>query len=55
MKQEIDVVFVRDPNQQIRIMREYLAKLKLLNRRLDWMARSKEARKAAEIERLLRQ
>ena len=55
VKQEIDVVFVRDPNQQIRIMREYLAKLKLLNRRLDWMARSKEARKAAEIERLLRQ
>ncbi len=54
-KAEIAVVFVRDPNQQIRIMREYLAKLKLLEHRLDWMARAKDARKAADIERLLRQ
>ena len=54
-KSEIDVVFVRDPNQKIRIMREYLESLKLLERRLDWKARSEEARKAADIERLLRQ
>ncbi|MEQ9366273.1 MAG: hypothetical protein RIF32_18685 [Leptospirales bacterium] len=54
-KQEINVVFVRDPNQKIRIMRAYLEKLKLLEHRLDWMARSKDARKAATIERLLRQ
>lgn len=52
---EINVVFVRDPNQQIRIMRDYFKKLKLLDHRLDWMARAKDARKAAEIERLLRQ
>ncbi|MCR9142674.1 MAG: hypothetical protein NXI24_10520 [bacterium] len=54
-KKEIDVVFVRDPNQKIRIMRTYLKKLKLLEHRLDWMARAKDARKAADIERLLRQ
>jgi hypothetical protein len=53
-KLEIDVVFVRDPNQKIGIMREYLRMLKLLNRRLDWMVRAANARRTAEIERMLR-
>lgn len=54
-EKQINVVFVRDANQQIRIMRDYFKKLRLLDHRLDWMARAKDARKAAEIERLLRQ
>ncbi len=54
-KTEIQVIYVRDPAQKINIMKEYLRMLRLLNRRLDWTVRSKNARQAADIERMLRQ
>lgn len=52
---EIQVIYVRDPAQKINIMKEYLRMLRLLNRRLDWTVRAKNARQAADIERLLRE
>jgi hypothetical protein len=40
-------------NQKLSIAREYFRLLKLLLRRVDWMVRSEEARKNAEIQRLM--
>ncbi|MBE7440377.1 MAG: hypothetical protein HS115_18145 [Spirochaetales bacterium] len=53
-KQQVQVVYVRNMNQKLSIAREYKRLLKLLLRRLDWMVRSEEARKAAQIERLMK-
>lgn len=53
-KKPIEVVYVRDPATKIRMMREYLRQLKLLEHRLDWNIRSEAARRAAEVERYLR-
>ena len=52
-KVEVLVVFVRQPNEKIRILREFHRLLKLTLRRVDWMVRVEEERKAAEIQRLL--
>ena len=51
----MEVVYVRDPAQKIQIMKEYLRLLRLLERRLDWNVRASQRRRAAEIERMLRQ
>jgi hypothetical protein len=52
-KVKVLVVFVRQPNEKIRILREFYRLLKLTLRRIDWMVRVEEERKAAEIQRLL--
>ncbi len=54
VKREMMVVFVRNVDQRIAILREYLSLLRLLERRIDWVIRAEEQRKALEIERILR-
>ncbi|MBX7059329.1 MAG: hypothetical protein K1X75_14795 [Leptospirales bacterium] len=53
-RREIDVIYVRDPETKINMMREYLRQLRLLERRLDWNIRAEAARREAEVGRLLR-
>lgn len=53
-KVKVLVVFVREPNEKIRILREFHRLLKLTLRRIDWMVRVEEERKQAEIQRLMR-
>ncbi len=53
-KIRVAVVFVRQPNEKIRILREFHRLLKLTLRRIDWMVRVEEERKAADIQRLLK-
>lgn len=52
-KRNIQVIFIRDPDQKIRVMREYLRLLRLLERRLDWNVRAETARRASEVQRIL--
>lgn len=50
----IQVIYVRTPEQKINILREYLRLLRLLERRIDWNVRSEQQRRQNEIERVLR-
>lgn len=50
----VQIVYVRDSDQRIEILRDYLRLLKLLERRIDWVIRSDSARKGFEIERIMR-
>lgn len=52
-KVKVLVVFVRQPNEKIAILREFYRLLKLTLRRVDWMVRVEEERKQAEIQRLM--
>jgi len=50
----IQVIYVRTPEQKINLLREYLRLLRLLERRIDWNVRSEQQRRQNEIERVLR-
>jgi len=52
-KRKVLVVYVRNQNQKIGMIREYFRLLKLLLRRIDWNVRVENQRKAAQIQRLM--
>lgn len=53
-KRTYNVVYVRETEQKINILREYLRMVELTWRRVDWVVRVENSRKAAEIARILR-
>lgn len=53
-KRTYNVVYVRDVDQKINLLREYLRMVQLTWRRIDWVVRAENARKSAEITRILR-
>lgn len=54
VQEAVNVIYVRDYNQRISIAREYLRMLKLTLRRVDWNTRAANFRRAAEIERVMK-
>ncbi len=53
-KRTYNVVYVRETDQKINLLREYLRMVHLTWRRVDWVVRAENARKSAEITRILR-
>ncbi len=49
----VNVIYVREFGQRIEIAREYLRLLKLMLRRVDWNTRAANARRVAEIQRVM--
>ena len=49
----VEIVYLRDPNRRIEIMREYVRLLILMERRLSWHITIRELRKTRDIERVL--
>ncbi|MCB1314743.1 MAG: hypothetical protein KDK34_15730 [Leptospiraceae bacterium] len=52
--QQMEIIFLRDPAERIRIMREYVRLLRRLEFRLNWHMRSQNFRRMSEIQRVLR-